>query len=250
MAVESPSSASWWASTALFFIFGALGAVLAGKEFADPAFSQRLSPGPGQFLLGDAGRLQELDNAIQSLLVGVSVNKFEGIILALGTIGVLLSPIAHNLCQFLTCVLVPLEGWYYLLNIVYLPLTGAIETAVIGLLLGAGLHGLCMWRLSSFLLDRAPASSKVVLNLYMIYGFFAITVAGIMVYRSSEFKDEIAFLAHVREYFWEVNGMTWSEGNDAPDGFKDYLEGLLSEGKRNDIDSLGGSDIGGDMDSP
>jgi hypothetical protein len=223
------SATSWWFSTLLFFIFGAPGALFAGKEFADPDFSDRLSPGPGQFLLGDAGRLQELDNAIQSSLVGASVNKFEGVILALGTLGVLLSPFSSNLCQFLTCALVPLQAWYFLVNIVYLPLTGAMEAAVVGLILGLGLQGLSLYRLSGDLIEKAPTSSRLLLNLYMFYGFFAMTVAGLMVYRAPELKDEIAFLAHVREYFWTVNGMAWTAGNDAPNGFKEYLDGLVAE---------------------
>jgi hypothetical protein len=226
---EKSSPLSWWLSTALFFLFGSLGALFAGKEFADPAFSQWVSPGPGKFLLGDSGRLQELDNAIQSLLVGAAVNKFEGVMLALGTVGVLLSPFSSNLCQFLTCTLTPLQAWYFLVNIVYLPLTGATEGAVIGLIVGVVLQGLCLWRLSNGLMERAPTSSKLILNLYMVFGFFAMTVAGLMVYRAPEFKDEIAFLAHVREYFLQVNGMAWTEGNDAPDGFKEYLEALVAK---------------------
>jgi hypothetical protein len=125
--------------------------------------------------------------------------------------------------------LVPLQAWYFLVNIVYLPLTGAMEAAVVGLILGVSLQGLCLWRLSTGLVDKAPSSSRLLLNLYILYGFLAMMVAGLMVYRAPEFKDEIEFLAHIREYFGQVNGMAWSEGNDAPDGFKDYLEGLVAQ---------------------
>jgi len=216
-------------STVLFFILGVPGVIFAGKEFADPVFSDWLSPGPGQILLGDAGRLHDVDNAIEKLLLGSLVNKVEGVLLAVATFGIFLSPFSTNLCQFLTCALVPIQAWYYLLNIVYLPLTGAIEGAIISLIVGVALQGLCLWRLSSGFMMKAPTSSKLILNLYILYGMLSVAMAGLMIYRAPEFKDEIEFLAYLREYFWTVNGMVWTAGEDAPDGFKDYLDKLIAE---------------------
>jgi hypothetical protein len=207
-------------STSLFFLLGSFGAFFSAKEFGDPAFSEWIRPGPGHPFVGDAGRMHELENAIQSLLLGIhTVNRVEGVLLGLGTVGVLLSPFSSNLCQFLTCALVPLEAWYYLVNIVYLPLTGAVEAAVGVLVLGVGLHALCFWRLQSSLSATAPASSRLLLNLYMGYGLVFVAAAALVVYRAPQFEAEMDFFAQVRHYFWTENNMTWTKGMELPDGF-------------------------------
>ena len=51
------SLTSWWSSTFLILLLGSVGAFLMIKEFFDPAFSDWISPGSGQALLGDAGRM-------------------------------------------------------------------------------------------------------------------------------------------------------------------------------------------------
>lgn len=210
---------SWWLSTSLFFLFGSFGAFFAAKEIGDPAFSDWIHPGPGNPLVGDAGRMQEFENAVQSMLLGIPVNKVEGILLGLGTLGMLLSPFSSNLCQFLTCALVPLEAWYYLVNVVFLPMTGALEATIVVLILGAGLQALCFWRVESSLSKSAPATSQFLLNMYLLYGVVAMTVAGLMVYRAPQFQVEMDFYTHVRDYFWNSNNMTWTKGMDLPDGF-------------------------------
>lgn len=220
---------SWWISTALFFLLGSIGAFFAAKEFGDPAFSEWVRPGPGNPFVGDAGRMQELENAIQSLLLGVRVNRLEGVLLGLGTVGMLMSPFSHNLCQFLTCALVPLEAWYYLLNIVYLPMTGAVEAAAVVLILGAGLHVLCFWRLQASLTATAPATSRLLLNMYILYGLVFCAAAAIVVYRAPEFDKELIFFTEVRNFFWKENNMTWTKGMDLPDGFDQKMEEALQE---------------------
>lgn len=215
------SNSSWWLSTSLFFLFGSFGAFYAAKEFGDPAFSDWVRPGPGSPLVGDAGRLQEFENAIQSMLLGIPVHRFDGVILALGTVGMLLSPFKNNLCQFLTCAFVPLEAWYYLVNIVFLPMTGALEATFLVMILGIGLQALCFWRLQSSLARSAPNASGLLLNMYVLYLLVSFLVAGLMVYRAPQFDVEMGFYFRVREYFWNRNGMTWTKGMELPDGFGD-----------------------------
>jgi hypothetical protein len=121
------STTSWWISTFLFFLLGAFGAFFSLKEFGDPVFSDWVSPGPGQAMLGDAGRMLMFEagpNGIHTHLLGVQANILEGILSGLGSLGIFLSPFKSNLCQFLTCALIPLEACYYLVNIVYFPLYG------------------------------------------------------------------------------------------------------------------------------
>lgn len=215
-------TSSWWISTALFFLLGAFGAFFTLKEFGDPEFSDWLRPGPGHPLVGDAGRMLMFEagpNGIQSLLLGVQANILEGFLLGLGSIGIFASPFRNNLCQFLTCALVPLEAWYYLVNIVYFPLTGAPEAAVIVLIFGGGLQVLCLWRLQSSLFETAPNTSKLVLNLNLVYGTVATVVAMIMVYRAPQFEAEMQMFIHVRDFFMKENNMTWSKGLELPNGF-------------------------------
>ena len=223
------SQSSWWLSTAVFFLLGSFGAFFSAKEFGDPAFSDWVRPGPGHPFVGDAGRIQELENAIQSLLLGISVNRLEGVLLGLGTLGMLLSPFSNNLCQFLTCALVPLEAWYYLLNIVYLPLTGAVEAAAGVLFLGVALQIHCFWRLQNSLSSKAPATSQLLLNLYVVYGFIFCAAAALIVYRAPEFEGEIEYFAQVRDFFWNENNMTWTKGMEIPDGFDAKLKELIRQ---------------------
>ena len=224
------SNSSWWMSTSLFFLFGSFGAVFAAKEFGDPVFSDWIRPGPGSPLLGDAGRMQEFENAIQSMLLGIYVNRLEGGLLALGTVGMLLSPFSSNLCQFLTCALVPLEAWYYMVNIVFLPMTGALEATIIVMILGVALQALCLWRLQSSLALSAPNASALLLNMYLFYMVVSCAVAGLMVYRAAQFDVEMIFYSRVRDYFWKQNGMTWTKGMELPDGFSEsQLEDLMEK---------------------
>jgi hypothetical protein len=63
-------------------MFGAF----AAKEFSDPAFSDWASPGPGQPLLGDAGRMlmfEAGDDGIQSKLLGGPAWLVGGYLLSL-----------------------------------------------------------------------------------------------------------------------------------------------------------------------
>jgi hypothetical protein len=57
MDITSMSNIAWWSSTFLIFLFGAFGAFFTIKELLDPKFSDWISPGPGQALLGDSGRV-------------------------------------------------------------------------------------------------------------------------------------------------------------------------------------------------
>jgi hypothetical protein len=82
------STTSWWISTFLFFLLRAFGAFFSLKELGDPAFSDWVSTGPGQAMLGDARRMLMFEagpNGIQTHLLGVQANILEGALLGLGS---------------------------------------------------------------------------------------------------------------------------------------------------------------------
>lgn len=219
------SPTSWWISTGLIFLLGAFGAFFAVKEFFDPEFSDWLSPGPGQALLGDAGRMLMFEagpNGIQTKLLGVQdvqANTIEGILLGLGSIGMLASPFRSNMCQFVTCVLLPLEACYYLVNIIYFALVRMPEAAAPMLGLGGGLLALSFWRLETSLQKVAPSSTKLVLNLYMVYFLITVLVALNMVRLAPVYAAELELFVQVRDFFLKENGMTWTKGLEFPNGF-------------------------------
>jgi hypothetical protein len=216
-------SSSWFISTVLIFLFGAFGAFFTAKVFLDPEFSDWISPGPGQPLVGDAGRMLMFEkgpDGIQTKLLGVTANALEGILLGLGSIGMILSPFQSNLAQFLTCALLPLEACYYLVNIIYFPLTGASELAIPGFVMGGGLMAVCFWRLQNYLYPTAPNSAALVLKLYMAY-FALMFVVGInMFLRAPQYEEDMQMFIRVRDHFLEKNGMTWTKGLAFPDGFE------------------------------
>ena len=217
------SATSWWISTALFFLSGAVGAFWALKDLGDPDWSDWIRPGPGHPWMGDAGRLWMFEAGpmgIRSLLLGVpAANIVQGGLLGLGSMGILMSPFRSNFCQFLTCALVPLEAWYYLINMVYLPLTGNTEAAIVVILLGGGLQGLCLWRLQSSLVATAPNTSRLLLNLYLAYALVAVEVTIAMIYRAPHYEAEMELFRQVRDFFLTENNMTWTKGLELPDGF-------------------------------
>ena len=213
---------SWLISTVLFFVLGGYGAFFTVKEFFDPEFSDWLSPGPGQPLLGDSGRMLMFEVGplgIQTRLLGVQANILEGVLLGVGTIGVFMNPFKSNLAQFLTCALVPIEACYFLLKIVYFALTGTPELAMPVLVMGGGLMALSFWRLQSSLQKLAPASAQLVLTMYLVYIFVTVLVGVNMVVRSAMFVEDMAFFASVRDHFFNKNRMTWTKGEAFPDGW-------------------------------
>ena len=208
----------------LILLLGSVGIFFMIKEFFDPAFSHWISPGAGQILLGDAGRMVPFEagpNGIQTKLLGdvVPANIIKGAILGLGSLGVLTSPFSNNACQFVTCAVLPLEACYYLVSIVYFALVGIPEMAVPIMVLGGALLAVSFWRLERSLSVSAPLSTKLLLNLYLIY--FAVTVlVGLnMVRLAPKYDADVEMLMRVRANFMKDNGMTWREGYDLPNGF-------------------------------
>ena len=214
----------WWSSTVLILLLGSVGSFFMIKEFFDPAFPHWISPGAGQILLGDAGRMVPFEagpNGIQTKLLGdvIPANIIKGAILGLGSLGVLTSPFSNNACQFVTCAVLPLEACYYLVSIVYFALVGLPEMAVPIMVLGGAFLAVSFWRLERSLSISAPLSTKLLLNLYLIY--FAVTVlVGLnMVRLAPKYDADVEMLMRVRANFMKDNGMTWREGYDLPNGF-------------------------------
>ena len=127
----------WAASVVLNVLLGAFGAFFVFKEFGDPTFSDWLSPGAGQALLGDSGRMlmyEAGDDGVQSMLLGAPAWLVEGIVLGVGTLGIFLSPWFSITAQLLCAFAVPVEGVYYLINVVYFPLVAMPEKRRLALL--------------------------------------------------------------------------------------------------------------------
>ena len=87
------------------------------------------------------------------------------------------------------------------------------------MVLGGALLAVSFWRLERSLSVSAPLSTKLLLNLYLIY--FAVTVlVGLnMVRLAPKYDADVEMLMRVRDYFMKDNGMTWREGYDLPNGF-------------------------------
>eukprot|EP00511_Aplanochytrium_stocchinoi_P006182 CAMPEP_0204834080 /NCGR_PEP_ID=MMETSP1346-20131115/18635_1 /ASSEMBLY_ACC=CAM_ASM_000771 /TAXON_ID=215587 /ORGANISM="Aplanochytrium stocchinoi, Strain GSBS06" /LENGTH=177 /DNA_ID=CAMNT_0051967091 /DNA_START=83 /DNA_END=616 /DNA_ORIENTATION=- len=133
---------AWYTSCVLVTLFGALGFCFTLKEFGDPWFSDFVSPGPGQALLGDGGRMlvfETGDDGIQSKIFSpMSAWLLEGILLGLGSVGMFCSWSRNPTLQLLSAYTLPLEGVYYSANIVYFILVKAPpEAAVLAGIMGA-----------------------------------------------------------------------------------------------------------------
>jgi hypothetical protein len=218
------SLTSWWLSTFLIILLGSVGTFIMIKEFFDPAFSDWLSPGAGQAWLGDAGRMVPFEsgpNGLQTKLLGdvVPANIVKGVILGLGSLGMLTSPFSNNACQFVTCAVLPLEACFYLISIVYFALVGLPEMAIPIMALGGAFLAVSFWRLESSLSISAPISTKLLLNLYLLYFLVTVVVGLNMVRLASKYDADVEMLMRVRDYFMKDNGMTWREGYDLPNGF-------------------------------
>ena len=215
------SRASWRTSTFIIFLYGSFGVLLALKAFFDPALSDWISPGPGQFLLGDAGRLFHLElgpTGIQTklLLGGIYL---RGVVLGLGLLGTLTSPFSNNVCQFLTCMFLPLQGCYYLLHVIYFALVGTPIMALPMLGLGGGLLVVSFSRLEHSLAVTAPQSTKMLLNLYLGY-FVGTVLLGLYMLRVAPSYDaELEMFMRIRDFFWYDNGKVWSKELELPNGF-------------------------------
>ena len=211
----------WAASVVLNVLLGAFGAFFVFKEFGDPAFSDWLSPGAGQALLGDSGRMlmyEAGDDGVQSILLGAPAWLVEGIVLGVGTLGVLLSPWSSTTAQLLCAFAVPVEGVYYLINVVYFPLVAMPEMVGPMVVMGGGLVAVSLWRVHTYLAPRMGPDFTSLYHSYLMLLGAALLGVGLRLYtRAAEHTAEIASLVRVREHFVQ-NGMAWSEGLPLPDG--------------------------------
>jgi hypothetical protein len=215
------SRASWRSSTFIIFVYGSFGVLLALKAFFDPGFSDWISPGPGQYLFGDAGRLIQFEmgpTGIQTKLLFGGI-YLRGVVLALGSLAMLTSPFSNNMCQFITCLFLPLQGCFYLLHVIYFALVGTPYMALPMLGLGGGLLMVSFSRLEHSLSITAPQSTKVLLNVYLVY-FVGTVLLGLHMLRLGPMYDaELEMFMRVRDFFWYDNGKTWSSHLELPNRF-------------------------------
>lgn len=100
----------WHLSTALILLSGSFGILFSLKEWGDPLFSEMVSPGPGQMLLGDSGRMLAFEvgpDGVQSKLMGLPARLIEGFLLTVGSVGVLAALSTDPVAQLLTAAYLP-----------------------------------------------------------------------------------------------------------------------------------------------
>jgi hypothetical protein len=95
---------------------------------------------------------------------------------------------------------------------------GAPELAVPVVVLGAGLMIVCFWRIETSLAVSAPQSTKLLLQLYLIYLTATVFVGLIMWRRAPTYEVEMEMFVQVRDFFLKENGMKWTKGLELPDG--------------------------------
>lgn len=215
------SRASWRTSTFIIYLYGTFGLFLTLKAFFDPDFSDWISPGPGQLLFGDAGRLVQFEmgpTGIQTKLLFGGV-YLRGIVLGLGLLGTLTSPFTNNICQFITCTCLPLQGCFYLLHVIYFALVGTPYMALPMLGLGGGLFLVSFSRLEHSLAITAPQSTQLLLNVYLVYFVVTVLLGMHMLRLGPAYDAELEMLMRVRNFFWYDNGKTWSKGLELPNRF-------------------------------
>ena len=214
-------AASWIASCVCYCLFGSFGVLFTLKEFGDPEFSDWLSPGSGNLLLGDGGRLLLFEagpHGVQSKILGVQANLAEGIILGFGSLALFSCWFTSQEAQLFTAVAAPVAGSYYLANIVYFPWMGSPEMVAPMFVLGLPLFLNSLFRMHAFYPDAS------LLPTYHAYlGVVLAVVLGTCVWihtRAPRFQAEIDDFLRVRDHFLK-NGMAWSEGLAFPDGFQE-----------------------------
>lgn len=211
----------YYASCLLYLVFGLFGFFFTFKEFADPWFSDTVSPGPGQLLLGDSGRMLMFEagsDGVQSKVLGVPAWLLEGILLGTGSVALFSCWFTSQSMQWLTAYVAPIAGGYFLVNCVYLPLTGAPEMVVPMYVLGLPPFFISLWRVHCYL----DAGADALRNYHAWLLALAAMCVGVCAWissRADEYAAEIAILIRVREHFNNQNGMTWSAGLEYPDGF-------------------------------
>ena len=214
----------WWASCVLTTMYGAFGIFFTFKEFFDPKFSEWLSLGPGQALLGDSGRLQALEagpEGLRTKLLGCPAWALEGAMLGAGSLGVVFSwstkPEHIELSAYLTSI----EGIYYLGNIMYFYIVDLPLAIIPMICLGGPLLGLAAARVGWFL-PRGPEHEDKydgLLAWITLLACIAIILAGKMFAIYPDMQRDIDEFTHLRDYFLYENNMTWTSGLPHPDGY-------------------------------
>jgi len=198
----------------------------------DPWFSDTMAPGPGSPLLGDSGRMLMFEagpDGVQTKLLMVQANILEGILLGIGSVALFTCFFTSRRMQLVTTYCAPVSACYFLVNIVYFPLTGAPELAAPMLVLGVSPVLISLYRVHAFL---PPSWQKVGDDpfgdgetLYRYYSYIALLLAlllggGKLIAHNAQFyADDIALFIRVRDHFTAHN-FTWSAGLPYPDGFQ------------------------------
>ena len=169
------------------------------------------------------------DDGLQSKLLGAPAWLVEGIVLSIGTLGVLLSPFSSTTAQLVCAFAVPIEGVYYLANVVYFPLVSMPEMVGPMVVMGGGLVAVSTWRVHAFLAPRMGPDFASLYHSYLVLLGAALLGVSLRLYtRAAENGAEIASFVGVREHFFR-NGMAWSAGLPLPDGMTGADHGMLRQ---------------------
>ena len=172
-------------------------------------------------ILGDGGRALVFEagwDGIQSRLMLLPARVIEGVLLLMGSIGMLTCWLTSAEAIYASSLLTSFEAIYFILMIVYFPLTKQPQFAVPCAVLGGLILAVGMWRVYAFLKPGA-----LLLDFYWQWlktlGAVSLCEAVVMSGRSFCLKDEIDFAHAVIKHF-EANGNRWTQGNLYPDDFK------------------------------
>jgi len=222
---KAGSGANWFGTCALTTVYGAFGFLLLRKKLGDPAFSDWASPGPGQLLLGDAGRLAWFEfgpEGVSSKMLGCPAWLLEAGFLALGCAGVVLTWSTKPDHIEASAYLVSCEGIYYLTACVYYVLLGLPWAVAAYASMGAALCGLCLYRVGWYL-PRGPEHYDKYEGLkawQCLLACFGIMLGGKLVARAGPdaLEADVAAFKDVRAHFF-ANGRAWTKGAAYPDGY-------------------------------
>ena len=203
--------------------FSLFGCVFALKDFGDPALSAWAAPGPGR-LLGDGGRMLVFevgDQGVLSKLLGAPAWLLEGLILGMGSIGMLSCWISTNAEAQLVAVLSgPIQAaWWLVGGAFYLPLFGMHDSGPILAILALPQIWISVARVRA----TQCASQRLLLH-YLSYLLLVAVGLGLWIqYRAPEFAADIELHRRVEAHF-ASNGNRWSQEFAFPDGFKLNVE--------------------------